>query len=151
MSPLLQVFDMPSTLRFYRDILGFEVVATSSDSDNADWVWLRRGDVDLMMNTAYEADARPAAPDLRRTDVHSDTGLFFACPSLDEAYDHLKTHGVRVEPPTTAPYGMRQLYVTDPDGYVLCFQWPADSDAGATWSTWYGNDSANLDADPSGV
>ena len=27
--------------------------------------------------------------------------------------------------PKVAPYGMRQLYLTDPDGYGLCFQWPA--------------------------
>jgi glyoxylase I family protein len=30
-----------------------------------------------------------------------------------------------VKPPKVAPYGMKQLYVKDPDGYVLCFQWPA--------------------------
>jgi len=25
-------------------------------------------------------------------------------------------------PPADAPYGMRQLYLSDPDGYALCFQ-----------------------------
>ncbi len=33
---------------------------------------------------------------------------------------------LRVEKPTIAPYGMKQLSVTDPDGYELCFQWPAE-------------------------
>jgi catechol 2,3-dioxygenase-like lactoylglutathione lyase family enzyme len=28
-APLLQVFDMPTSVRFYRDKLGFEVVSTS--------------------------------------------------------------------------------------------------------------------------
>ena len=130
MVPLLQVFDMPAALRFYRDILGFEVVNTSGGGDVSDWVWLRRGDVDLMLNTAYEADARPATPDPIRWSCHADTGLFFSCRTLDEVYGHLKDHGVRLEPPKTAPYGMRQLYVTDPDGYVLCFQWPASDDSG---------------------
>jgi hypothetical protein len=32
---------------------------------------------------------------------------------------------VPADPPKVAPYGMKQLYVTDPDGYILCFQWPA--------------------------
>ena len=27
MAPLLQVFDMPTSLRFYRDVLGFEVIS----------------------------------------------------------------------------------------------------------------------------
>ncbi len=30
MAPLLQVFDMPESLKFYRDILGFAVVQTSA-------------------------------------------------------------------------------------------------------------------------
>jgi glyoxylase I family protein len=30
-----------------------------------------------------------------------------------------------VNEPKVAPYGMKQLYVRDPDGYGLCFQWPA--------------------------
>jgi glyoxylase I family protein len=29
LTPLLQVFDMPTSVRFYRDVLGFELVSTS--------------------------------------------------------------------------------------------------------------------------
>ena len=29
LTPLLQVYDMPTSVRFYRDALGFEVVSTS--------------------------------------------------------------------------------------------------------------------------
>ena len=35
MAPLLQVFDLPVSLAFYRDILGFEIVQSTSD-----WAWL---------------------------------------------------------------------------------------------------------------
>jgi hypothetical protein len=31
-----------------------------------------------------------------------------------------------VTPPTVAWYGMKQLYMKDPDGYVICFQCAAD-------------------------
>jgi len=27
--------------------------------------------------------------------------------------------------PSVAPYGMKQLYLQDPDRYELCFQWKA--------------------------
>lgn len=124
MAPLLQVFDMPASLRFYRDVLDFEVVGTSGGGDESDWVLLRRGGVELMLNTAYEADARPQAPDATRVAHHRDTGLFFGCPDLEGAHAHLLAAGVKADPPKVAPYGMKQLYVTDPDGYVLCFQWP---------------------------
>jgi hypothetical protein len=30
------------------------------------------------------------------------------------------------------------LYVTDPDGYGLCFQWPANQKTQDQWKAWYG-------------
>ena len=35
-APLLQVFDMPTSLRFYRDVLGFTVWGSSASGDNCD-------------------------------------------------------------------------------------------------------------------
>lgn len=36
---LMQAFDMPTSLRFYRDVLGFEIMGTNDDDvgDNVDW------------------------------------------------------------------------------------------------------------------
>lgn len=125
LAPLLQVFDMPTSVRFYRDILGFEIVSTSGPGDDVAWALLRLNGIELMLNTAYEPDKRPAAPDRGRIAVHEDTGLFFGCPDVDGAYEHLRGKGVAVKKPVIRDYGMKQLYVTDPDGYVLCFQWRA--------------------------
>jgi glyoxylase I family protein len=126
-APLLQVFDMPRSVAFYRDTLGFEVAEHSPPrgADDFDWALLRRSGIELMLNTAYEEGARPAAPDRTRTEGHRDTGLFFGCRDLDAAYQHLRAQGIAVEPPKVAPYGMRQLWLEDPDGYVVCLQWPA--------------------------
>jgi catechol 2,3-dioxygenase-like lactoylglutathione lyase family enzyme len=124
MTPLLQVFDMPTSIRFYRDLLGFELIGDSGQGEDSDWVLLRSGGVDLMLNTAYERPERPAAPDPARTDHHQDIGLFFSCPDPDAAYRHFTERGVEASPPKTQGYGMRQVYVKDPDGYMLCFHWP---------------------------
>jgi glyoxylase I family protein len=126
-APLLQVFDMPASIAFYRDALGFDVVETSAarGADHFDWVLLRRDGIDLMLNTAYEEGTRPAARDAARATAHRDTALFFGCRDLDAASEHLRARGVELEPPKVAPYGMRQLRLEDPDGYVVCLQWPA--------------------------
>jgi glyoxylase I family protein len=130
--PLLQVFDMPASLAFYRDVLGFELVQAAPPPERVegagfDWAWLRLDRADLMLNTAYDPDAvRPPTPDPARVAAHGDTALFVACPDVDAAYSHLRAHGLDLEPPATAPYGMKQLYVKDPDGFTICFQWPAD-------------------------
>lgn len=99
LTPLLQVYDMPTSVRFYRDVLGFEVAATSPmlGEDRFHWALLRLGDAELMLNTAYEFDNdRPAEADHARTAAHDDTGLFFGCPDVDAAYQELRGKGVRV-------------------------------------------------------
>ena len=134
--PLLQVFDMPTSLAFYRDVLDFGIVSTAPAADavqrdNFGWVWLRRDGTELMLNTVYDPDGeRPPAPDAARVAAHDDTVLYIGCPDVDAAYEHLRTRGVSVGTPTVAHYGMKQLYVKDPDGFSLCFQWSARDDGG---------------------
>ena len=125
---LLQVFDMPTSVRFYREILGFEIVQTTTprEGDQFDWGLLRLNEVEVMLNTAYEQDDRPAQPDSARIAAHRDTCLYFGCPDVDAAYRHLQEQGIDVEAPKIAPWGAKQLYLRDPDGYQLCFQWRAE-------------------------
>jgi glyoxylase I family protein len=127
--PLLQVYDMPTAVKFYRDVLGFEVVSTSPvmGPDKFHWCLLRLGGAEVMLNTAYEFDSeRPVPADRARVAAHHDTGLFFGCPDVDAAYEDLRSKGVTVKPPKVAPYGMKQMSLKDPDGYGLCFQWRAE-------------------------
>jgi catechol 2,3-dioxygenase-like lactoylglutathione lyase family enzyme len=123
---LLQVFDMPTSLHFYRDLLGFEVVQRSQPADDCGWAWLRLDDAEVMLNTAYEDAHRPSAPDAVRQKAHEDTTLYFGSPDVDEAFTFLGSRGIEATEPRTTPYGMRQVYFHDPDGYLLCLQRPAD-------------------------
>lgn len=121
---LLQVFDMPASLHFYRDLLGFSMVQQSQEGDHCGWAWLRHHDAEIMLNTAYEDEFRPPEPDPARMLAHEDTVLYFGCPDVDAAYEHIRSKGVPAPEPRNATYGMRQLYVRDPDGFGICFQWP---------------------------
>lgn len=133
MCPLLQVYDMAMSVNFYCNVLGFTVHATDQNTQapNHNWVWLQRGEIHLMLNTAYEAKHRPAQPDARRVAAHQDTCLYFAAPDVDGVYGHLQEKGIKSEEPKVAPYGMKQLYLRDPDGYGICFQWAAEKKASA--------------------
>ena len=126
LTPLIEVFDMPTSLAFYRDVIGFEVTMQSRPGEDFDWCLLRMDGAELMLNTAYERQERPAVPDPARWAGHSHTTLFFACSNLDDAYRHLLSKGLAVDEPVVRAYGMRQLNVVDPDGYGLCFQYPVE-------------------------
>ena len=126
-TPLLQVYDMRRSVAFYLDVLGFEVVEQYEPDGHLYWAMLRLGGAVVMLNSRYEDDdpARPAmAP---RVPAHEDMTLYFACPDVDAAHEHLSSRGVPVKPPTVTHYQMKQLHITDPDGFPLCFQQPAAS------------------------
>lgn len=130
-SPLLQVYDMPTSVDFYTRVMGFVVTQHSpGEGTSFDWCSLERDGISLMLNTRYESDSRPSAPDPSSYDTHGDTCIFLGCKDLDTAYQTIAQQGWPVEPPTTAPYGMRQLTVRDPDGYGLCLQWATDGSWG---------------------
>lgn len=123
-APLLQVFDMPLSLSFYRDILGFELVQDSGQGDQSGWVLLRMENTEIMLNTMYEDQDRPAEPDPLRYEHHRDTALYFGCPDVDKLYKFLISKNVQAEKPYITGYGFKALSINDPDGYHLCFQWP---------------------------
>jgi len=128
LTPLIQVLDMRRALVFYREILGFELISDSDDGDDSSWVWLRLNGADLMLNDQYEPGLRPDEPSAERTRWHSDTCLYFGCRDLEGTYECLVSKGIDLKPPSVTSYGMKQLYLSDPDNYNLCFQWSADAD-----------------------
>ena len=129
---LLQVYDMPTAVAFYHDVLGFELLEHSPEIEAAEgryfhWCRLGRDGIELMLNTAHDADERPPERDRARDAAHGDICLYIGCPDLDAAFAALTAAGLHLAGPSTAPYGMRQLSLRDPDGYAICLQWPADA------------------------
>lgn len=125
--PLIQVFDMPAALAFYRDGLGFEVEMASPEVETPEghfshWMMLKSGHARLMLNTAYDSGERPREPDPARAAAHGDTILYIGCEDVEAVSAELDAKGIAHEAPHTTPYGMRQLSLADPDGYRIVFQ-----------------------------
>src|ERR1051326_3908317 len=94
MTPLIQVFNMPRAVAFYRDILGFDVIADSGKGDHSSWIMLRLDESQLMLNDQYEPVREPSQPPPERTKWHRDTCLYFGCPDPEAAYEFLKSQGL---------------------------------------------------------
>ncbi len=124
LTPLIGVFDMPTALAFYRDLLGFLVIFASPEVETAEgrfchYMWLRSGAADIMLNTQYDSNERPSQPPEKRP---KDVVFYLHCPDVELAYRELTERGLRVKPPVVAPYGLRCFSVEDPDGYTIVFQ-----------------------------
>ncbi len=130
MTALLGVFDMRASVHFYCHVLGFEMVDHSPFYAEGEfhWAMLRKGPIELMLNTAYDEGERPERPDSARMASHGDVVFYLGCADVDAAYEHLVANDVVCEPPKAVRYGSRYpfkvLSVFDPDGYHLCLQWP---------------------------
>jgi uncharacterized glyoxalase superfamily protein PhnB len=123
MAPLIQVFDMPTSVAFYCDVLGFKMAQRSQPGEvHFDWCMLELDGFYIMLNTAYEQHERPPAPDPKRRDHHFDMSFYFGCNDVDAIYAHLKGKGVAVDEPKLLHYGFRQVVVKDPDDFLIHFQ-----------------------------
>ena len=61
--------------------------------------------------------------------THSHDTFYLVCDDADAIYKELQDKEVELEPPSVAYYGMRQLFVPDPDGRGIIFEsrteeWP---------------------------
>jgi len=120
--PLFAVEDMARSIRFY-ELLGFSVVGRANVDGRVFWCRLERGGASIMLQQADDEDG-PAGERGRGV------ALYFVCDDVDRFRAELSARGLQLPPVTIAEYGMKQLFVPEPDGYLVCFESPTDAWAG---------------------
>jgi len=115
----LLVDDMPTMIRFYRDVLGFEI----KEDENASNVYLikdgtlfllyGRNDFEKMTSRKYEY--------LKGLNGHFEIALYVdTFDEVDEEYRKAIAAGAgSVLEPTTEPWGQRTCYISDPEGNLI--------------------------------
>tara|TARA_B100000609_G_C17002300_1_gene324283 strand:+ start:83 stop:475 length:393 start_codon:yes stop_codon:yes gene_type:complete len=113
--PLLTVSDLQLSLKFYVDQLGFTLTRQADNQGQVFWCWLEKDQIAIMLQ-----QADPSEDDIS----HAGQGvtLYWLCDDVDAVHAQLKANGMQMDDPTVAYYGMKQLYLKDPDGYDLCFE-----------------------------
>jgi uncharacterized glyoxalase superfamily protein PhnB len=106
--PTMYVTDVAATIRFYRDVLGFECVSYTEG-----WAALRNGEVEIMISlpNAHLPFEKPLF-----------TGSFYFNPEdVDSLWEQIKDKAPVVYPIENFYYGMREFAVRDNNGYCLQF------------------------------
>ena len=121
---LLNVEDVPRSLGFYRDVLGFTVEAEFATENELVWVRLSHGPVALMLNRSPSRKRRGSRS---AADSYDDALLCIMVDDLDAVWQTLEAARAAPKPVETESYGLREFTVRDPDGYELAFQQPIAS------------------------
>jgi catechol 2,3-dioxygenase-like lactoylglutathione lyase family enzyme len=106
----LRVANMAESVRFYRDVLGMELLY---------------GGEDAYFSSLRPRDAQSAILSLEHGDRATRWGrLIFHVADVDALWTHLKEGGFNPEIPRDAPWGERYFHMPDPDGHELSFARP---------------------------
>jgi uncharacterized glyoxalase superfamily protein PhnB len=116
--PALAAKDIPASLRFYNDVLGFETTFTLPDENgNIVHASIRRGDVEIMLGQL------DVTQEHNRGELGKGVVLYTTIADnedVDALYEHAKRAGAQItQEPIDQFWGHRDWIVADPDGYQV--------------------------------
>ena len=115
----LLVDDMPTMVRFYRDVLGFEI----TEGENAVNVYLVKDGTLFMLyeRKNFEKMTSRKYEYLKGFNGHFEIALYVdTFDEVDLEYARSIEKGARsILEPTTEPWGQRTCYIADPEGNLI--------------------------------
>jgi uncharacterized glyoxalase superfamily protein PhnB len=119
MTPNLMVQDVNKSIDFYRNVLGFEVIATVPDSGKFDWAWMKHGTVELMVQTM--PSLVQDLPEFKGKSIGATQTLYTKVENVKRLFEQIKGRAHVVLGLKTTFYGMEEFSIKDPDGYLITF------------------------------
>jgi uncharacterized glyoxalase superfamily protein PhnB len=118
LTPNLVVRDVERSIRFYCDVLDFELDKHVPEQRPFVFASVRGGGVEIFFND-YEA-AIEEYPTFEKIPIGGTLTLYLAMQGVDELYERVREDGGKILTPIeTKFYGVREFAIADPDGYII--------------------------------
>ena len=113
------VEDMAGMIRFYRDVLGFEI----KETEDAEHVFLEKDGTLFMLcrRADFEKMTGKSLSYAKGTNGHYEIALSAAdYAAVDRAFEEIvAAEGKEILAPSTMPWGQRTCYIADPEGNLV--------------------------------
>jgi lactoylglutathione lyase len=130
--PFFGVSDMPTSLKFYVDGLGFNVALKWEPQGSIRWCRLQLGGAGLMLQDFRKDDGSVRPPEGK---LGVGVNICFQCKDALAIYRQAVEHGLQVKEPFVGN-GLWVTGLSDPDGYRIEFASPTDVPEETTLSEW---------------
>ncbi|MGD2156615.1 MAG: VOC family protein [Anaerolineales bacterium] len=119
LTPNLMVEDVNQTITFYEDVFGFELSQTVPEEGKFAWASMRSRDVEIMLQDRESLSEE--LPVFEGTPIGGSLTFYLRMDGLEAFYDRIKDQVTVLKELHTTFYGMKEVAVKDPNGYIFVF------------------------------
>ncbi|MFX0087717.1 MAG: VOC family protein [Candidatus Hodarchaeota archaeon] len=118
LEPMIYTNNIENSIKFYHDILEFEIAEFYPDKENPTWISIRIGNSHLAIGKTFPDINHKLHP--RGVDG-SGVQFYINVANVDKIYEKYHNKVKIIDDIENKPWGDREFTFTDPDGYLISF------------------------------
>lgn len=127
-TPNIGVRDVDETVRFYCDVLGFDLVMSVPESGPGVWAMVGSGGTFVMFEQLKSLTDE--CPELDADKTPGALTFYIRVKGMGELYEKLNARGLLIRELGKTSYGTEEFSIADNNGYILTFTetipWPGE-------------------------
>ncbi|MFX0050979.1 MAG: VOC family protein [Candidatus Hermodarchaeota archaeon] len=118
LEPMIYTTNIETAIKFYRDVLEFEILEYYPNDENPTWVCLQIGEDKFSIGKTFKNINHKLHP--RGVDG-SGVQFYINVTNVDQIYEKYRNKVEIVDDIENKPWGDREFTFRDPDGYLISF------------------------------
>lgn len=118
-TPNIGVKSVDETVKFYTEVLGFDVVTSTHDANKLIWAMIKTEGATIMFQD-YKS-LQDEYPELKERSLNSIFSLYIKVRNKKDLYEKIQNTNYLIKDLNTTPYGVEEFAIKDNNGFILTF------------------------------